>query len=101
MQERLKEIRKIIKSAAPKATETIKYGLPTFVYHKNLVHFGAFKEHIGLYPGPEAITAHAEDLQKYKTSKGAIALPFSLPLPRLLIARIVRFRVGVIQNNLK
>lgn len=53
VQEMLEQIRAAIKKAAPDAEEAIKYAMPTFMLHKsNLVHFAAFKNHIGFYPAP-------------------------------------------------
>lgn len=94
VQKLLKAMRATIKKAAPKATETIKYGLPTFVLSGNLVHFGGFKKHIGFFPTPSGITAFKKELAKYKTSKGTIQFTFDEPLPLGLITKITKFRVG-------
>lgn len=83
-----------ISTAAPEATEDIKYAMPTFVLNGNLVHFAAFKNHIGFYPGPAAIRYFSEELLDYKTSKGAIQFPVKQPLPLNLISKIVLFRVA-------
>lgn len=88
----LEQVRKQIQKSAPKATETIKYGMPTFYYHGNLVHFAAYKNHIGFYPTPSAIIKFEKELSKYKTSKGAIQFPIG-KLPLTLISKIVKFRV--------
>ncbi len=89
---KLKVIRDIIKKAAPKeSTETINYGMPTFKYHGNLIHFAMFKNHVGIYPGAETITNFQEQLKNYKTSKGAIQLPFDVPIPEKLISALVKF----------
>ncbi len=89
----LELLRKTILEVAPQATEAIKYGMPTFVLRDNLVHFAAYKSHIGLYPAPSAIEAFNEELKPYKTSKGAIQFPINQPLPLDIIRRIVEFRV--------
>lgn len=89
----LKEMYQTIKAAAPKATEAIKYGMPTFVGNKNLVHFAAMKHHLGFYPTPSAVTHFTKELAKYDTSKGCIRLSFDAPLPTKLITKIVKFRV--------
>lgn len=86
-------MRQVIKAAAPEATEAIKYQMPTFVFHGNLVHFAAMKEHIGFYPTPSPIVAFKEELSRYKTSKGAIRFPIGEPIPFGLVSKIVRFRV--------
>lgn len=93
VQVKLKELRTIIKKNAPEAEEKISYGLATFTLHGNLIHFGAFKNHIGLYATPSGNEAFKKELSQYKGSKGAVQLPLDKPLPRGLIARIVKFRV--------
>ncbi len=89
----LKEMYAIVKGAAPKADEAIKYGMPTFVGDGNLVHFAAMKGHLGFYPTPSAITHFAKDLSKYSTSKGCVRFSYDTPLPKSLITRMVKFRV--------
>src|SRR6185369_8207741 len=81
VQKKLKELRLTIKKAAPGATETINYGIPTFQLNGNLVHFAAFKSHIGFYPTPGAIVAFEKELLKYKQAKGSIQFPMDQPLP--------------------
>ncbi|HPJ24022.1 MAG TPA: DUF1801 domain-containing protein, partial [Bacillota bacterium] len=76
------------------AEETIKYGIPTFVCKKNIVHFGAFKNHIGFFPSAEGIEAFKDEIKGYKTSKGTIHFPYSDDLPWDLIRRIVMFRLN-------
>lgn len=90
----LNKIRQIIKTKVPDAKEAIKYGMPTFVLNGNLVHFAAFKKHIGFYPTPTAIVKFKNELEKYKTSKGAIQFPLDQEIPYDLIKRMVEFRVG-------
>jgi uncharacterized protein YdhG (YjbR/CyaY superfamily) len=89
----LTQIRSTIRKTAPKATEKISYGIPTYHYNGNLVHFAAFKKHIGFFPTPSAIEAFQKDLEPYKTSKGTVQLPLTDALPLKLIERIVKFRV--------
>jgi uncharacterized protein YdhG (YjbR/CyaY superfamily) len=93
VQEILESFRKVIKEAAPTATEKISWQMPTFVLHGNLVHFAAHKNHIGLYPGASAIDAFKNELSNYKFSKGAVQFPLGKPIPYELITRIVKFRV--------
>lgn len=93
VQEVLNKIRATIKKAAPGAEETINYQIPTFTLHGNLVHFAAFKNHIGFYPAPSGMTAFAKELSAYKGAKGSVQFPLDQPIPYDLIARIVRFRV--------
>lgn len=89
----LNKIRSTISDAAPQATETINYQIPTFTFNGNLVHFAAFKNHIGFYPTPSGMTAFAKELSAYKGAKGSVQFPLDQPIPYDLIARIVRFRV--------
>jgi uncharacterized protein YdhG (YjbR/CyaY superfamily) len=93
VQRTLQEVRSLIREAAPDAQEAIKYGIPTFVLHENLVHFAAFKRHIGLYPTPSRITAFKEALSAYRSAKGSIQFPLDEPLPLALIRAIVAHRV--------
>jgi uncharacterized protein YdhG (YjbR/CyaY superfamily) len=92
VQDVLRKMRQVIKAAAPEATEAIKYGMPTFVFHGNLVHFAAMKEHIGFYPTSSPIVVFKEELSRYKTSKGAVRFPIGEPIPFGLVRKIVRFR---------
>ena len=98
IQEKLQEIRTAIRAAAPEATEKISYQMPTFFLHGNLVHFAAFKQHIGFYPAPTGIEAFAEELSRYKGAKGSVQFPLDQPMPLDLITRIVKYRVA---ENLK
>jgi uncharacterized protein YdhG (YjbR/CyaY superfamily) len=98
VQVKLQALRQAIREEAPDAQETIKYRMPTFTLHGNLVHFAAYKNHIGFYPTPSPIDVFRSELSVYKTSKGAIQFPLDQPLPLSLVRRIVAFRV---QENLK
>lgn len=89
----LEEIRAAIKAAAPAAAETINYGIPTFTLHGNLVHFAAFKNHIGFYPAPSGIEAFKKELSVYDGAKGSVQFPVKDKLPLALITKIVKFRV--------
>ncbi len=92
IQERLISVRSAVKQAVPDASEKMSYGMPTLFLKKNLVHYAAFKNHIGYYPAPSGIEAFADELSDYKTSKGAIQFPNNKPLPLELITRIAVFR---------
>lgn len=94
IKERLILIRDTIKSAAPEASEKISWAMPTFYFKGNLVHFAASKNHIGLYPGSDAIIAFADRLKDYKTSKGAIQFQNCEPVPYGLIRDITAYRVA-------
>lgn len=90
----LQELRAFIHHEAPGCNETISYGIPTFQLNGNLVHFSAYKSHIGFYPGSSGITHFSDRLQQYKLSKGTVQFPLGQALPYDLIGEIVRFRVG-------
>ncbi|WEK53535.1 MAG: DUF1801 domain-containing protein [Candidatus Cohnella colombiensis] len=94
VQEKLSAIRNVIKEAAPEAKETISYQMPTFVLHGNLVHFAAFKNHIGFYPTASGTEAFEQQLSAYKGGKGSIQFPLNQPIPYELIRSIVAFRVA-------
>ncbi len=93
VREILEKIRATIREAAPEAGETIRYQIPTFTLQGNLVHFAAFKKHIGFYPIPTGIEAFKEELSAYEGGKGSVQFPLDKPIPFDLISRIVRFRV--------
>ena len=93
IQEKLEEIRAVIKDVVPEAKEKISYQMPTFALKGNLVHFAAFKNHIGFYPTPSGITAFDNELAIYKRAKGSEQFPINQPLPLELIRKIVKFRV--------
>jgi uncharacterized protein YdhG (YjbR/CyaY superfamily) len=92
LQPLLQQLRETIQSAAPDATQKISYAMPTFYLAGNLVHFALAKQHIGFYPSPSAITAFAQEMTPYKSSKGAVQFPLDQPLPLDLITRMVQFR---------
>ena len=89
----LQEIRAVIRAAAPQAEEKISYQMPTFYLHGNLIHFAAYKNHIGLYPTPSGTEAFKAELSSYESGKGSIRFPIDQPMPLKLIDEIVRFRV--------
>jgi uncharacterized protein YdhG (YjbR/CyaY superfamily) len=89
----LEQIRMTIREAAPDAVEAIKYRMPTFTLKGNLVHFAAFKKHIGFYPAPRGIEAFKDELSVYEGAKGSVRFPLDKPIPFDLIRRIVKFRV--------
>jgi len=89
----LEQVRATIKAAAPEAGETISYAIPTFTLHGNLVHFAAFKNHIGFYPTPTGIDEFEQELSVYKQGKGSVQFPLDKPMPLDLITRMVKFRI--------
>ncbi|MNW41238.1 hypothetical protein D3C74_183700 [compost metagenome] len=94
VQEKLQTLRKVIKEAAPGANEKIIYQMPTFALHGNLVHFAAYQNHIGFYPGASGISAFLDELSVYKNAKGSVQFPIDELPPYALITRIVQFRVA-------
>lgn len=93
VQEILRKLRSVIREAAPGATEIINYQIPTFRLNGNLVHFAAFKNHIGFYPTASGIENFKVQLSGFVTAKGSVQFPLSKDLPFELISEIVKFRV--------
>jgi uncharacterized protein YdhG (YjbR/CyaY superfamily) len=90
----LEELRRIIRESAPKSEETISYGIPTFDLNgKHLVHFAAYKNHIGFYPTSSGITRFKKELSSYELSRGTARFPINEPIPFDLIRKIVKYRV--------
>ncbi len=88
----LSRIRQTVRSVAPDAVETISYGIPTFRLGKDIIHFGAFKGHIGIYP-PVRDANLAARVAPYRGEKGNLRLPLDQPIPYALIADIVKAQV--------
>ena len=93
IQDVLEKVRAKITAAAPKAEETINYGMPTFTLYGNLVYFAAHKNHIGFYPTPSGIEKFKKELSVYEGAKGSVQFPLDKPIPYDLIGKIVTFRV--------
>ncbi len=93
VQQKLRELRTVIKSEVPDAEERIAYQMPTFSQEGNLVHFAYFKNHIGFFPAPSGIENFKDELARYKTSTGTVQIPLDEELPLDLIREIVRFRL--------
>lgn len=92
IQDKMQTVRQLIHDTVPEVTEKMGYGIPTFQLDgKNLCHFSGNKLHLGFYPGPPAIAAHAGELAAYKTSKGAIQIPYTMELPLALLTRIILY----------
>ncbi len=89
----MQQLRSHLLKLVPQAKEKIGYGIPTLTLNGNLIHFAAYKNHIGLYPGGKAIVFFENELQAYQTSKGTIQFPLNEPLPMPLIEKIVAFCV--------
>ena len=98
----LQKIRALIQKSAPGAEEAMAYGIPTFKLNsKNLVHFSAFKEHIGFYPTPAGIEKFRKELSAYEGAKGSVKFPLTKPVPYALIGRITQFRVKEVMGQAK
>lgn len=93
IQKILKRMRALIKKAAPKATEKLAWGMPTFCLEGNLLHFAAFKSHMSIFPGTDAIQHFKKELTRYQTSKGTIQIPYEETIPAGLVTKIVKFCV--------
>ena len=90
----LEELRTLIKAAAPEATETISYAIPTFdLNRRHLVHFAGYEKHVGFYPTGSGVEAFKQELKPYKSGKGSVQFPLGQSLPTDLIRRIVELRV--------
>lgn len=97
-QARLQEVRALVREAAPGATETISYAIPTFdLKGRHLCHFAAFTEHLSFFPTGKGKEAFAAELEAYAGGKGTVQFPYSQPLPADLVRRIVRYRVGQVE----
>ena len=87
----LHQVRDAIRAVLPAAQERISWSMPTYWEKQNIIHFAAFKNHLGLYPGDKAVEHFADRLKDFHTSKGAVQFPYSQPLPFNLIADIAKW----------
>lgn len=103
VQNALQEIRATVHNTVPAATETIKYAMPSFVVEGkgNLVHFAAFKNHIGFYPAPTGEEGFKKQLAGYKTGNGSLQLPLDRPMPISLISKMLTFRLKKMNEAMK
>jgi len=90
----LERLRRIIRAAAPKATETISYGMPAYKYFGPLVYFAAFKNHCSFFPGSAILKRFRRELGRYQTSKGTIRFTADQPLPTTLVKALIRARMS-------
>jgi uncharacterized protein YdhG (YjbR/CyaY superfamily) len=99
--QRMKQIRGLIRSLAPTATETFSYRIPGFrLDGKVFVYYAAFKAHTSLYPmGDRIRRVHASQLKAYKTSKGTIQFPLDQPLPVALVKRLIKARAAEVRSS--
>lgn len=94
IQARLRRMREAFFELLPDATEGIKYRMPTILHHGNLLHYAAFKSHIGLYPLPHALEVLKDETSGFKQGKGSIQFPNDRPLPMELIVKIAKARIA-------
>jgi uncharacterized protein YdhG (YjbR/CyaY superfamily) len=98
----LEELRRVIRESAPGVEETLSYGIPTFDLNgRHLVHFSAYKSHVGFYPTSSGIEAFKKELSRFKTSKGTVQFPLDKPIPFDLVRKIVKFRVKETESKKK
>ena len=90
----LRRIREIMRREAPDAAEKMSWQMPTYWQGGNIIHFAAFKKHVSIYPGADAVAFFAGQLTGYKTAKGTIQLPLDKPIPYELIAQITHWCVA-------
>ena len=91
---RLKKVRSLIKKSVKDGDEMISWGMIGIKQNgRNVLNFGGFKNHIGIYPGPKVINELKSQLSSFKTTKGAIQIPYDSPLPEKLIIKIVKTRL--------
>jgi uncharacterized protein YdhG (YjbR/CyaY superfamily) len=93
VQDKLKEFRATIKTAAPSAQERISYGIPYYYYKGRLVYFGLSKKHIGLYIPTPVVKEHKGELKGYETTKATVRFPLDKKLPVMLIKKLIKVRV--------
>lgn len=98
-QKKLRELRALLKKAAPKSKEAIKWGYPVFETTRILYAFGAFRTHINFMPTPSVMKAFKEDLAGYKTGKGTVQFPYDKPLPKALILKLAKRRVRELEEK--
>lgn len=89
----LKQMQALVRKLVPRATEKLAWGMPTFYLEGNLLHYAAFKNHMSLFPGTDAVERFKPELSRYQTSKGTIQIPYGDSIPAALIGRIVKFCV--------
>jgi uncharacterized protein YdhG (YjbR/CyaY superfamily) len=94
VQKALQRIRMTVIGAAPKAEETISYGMPAFKYNgRVIIYFAGYKNHIGVYATPLAHAAFQKELSRYKQGRGSVQFPLNRPIPLDLIKRMVQFKI--------
>ena len=98
-QEKLRELRAILKEVAPEATETLKWGNPVFEEKRILFAYAAFESHLNFMPTPAAMEPFGKELVEFKTGKGSIQLPYDKPIPKELIRKIAEYRAKEVREH--
>jgi uncharacterized protein YdhG (YjbR/CyaY superfamily) len=98
-QEKLREIRAILKKVAPNARETLKWGSPVFEEGRILFSYSAHRSHLNFSPTGPAMAPFREELAAFKTGKDTIHFPYDKPLPKALIRKIAVFRAKQVREN--
>lgn len=93
MKAKVEELRDAIAKAAPRAEYTISYNIPAFLWNGPVAYYAWYRNHIGFYPTGSPIPHFRKELKAYKTSRGAIQFPLDKPIPKALVARIVKFKL--------
>jgi uncharacterized protein YdhG (YjbR/CyaY superfamily) len=98
IQDRLHQVRTLVLDLVPEPVEVMAYGIPTVDFAgKHVIHYAGYAQHIGVYPGPEALAALTPLLAGYKSAKGSVQFPHTLPLPVAVIAALVEHRLGAVR----
>ena len=98
-QEKLRQIRTILKAVAPKAKEHLKWGTPVFEENRILFAYAAYKKHLNFMPTHRALGPFKNELADYTTGKDTIQFPYDKPLPKTLIRKIATFRATDVREN--
>ncbi len=98
-QEKLRELRAVLKEVAPNATETLKWGKPVFEEERILFSYAAYKTHLNFMPTRSSLEPFKQELAQYKTGKDTIQLPYDQPIPRALIRKIAAYRAKEVRED--
>lgn len=104
VQKALEELRTVIWQSSPYVHELINYNIPAFVLveggkREQQIMIAGYKKHIGFYPHPKVIEEFKEQLSAFKFAKGSIQFPLNIPLPKELIAKMVKYRVAQLKTD--
>ena len=85
----LERVRQTLRKAIPHTDEAISYQIPTFKLDgKYVVYFAAWKNHLSIYPIPDADEDFERELAPYRAAKGTLKFPFGQPIPYELIEQV-------------